>query len=40
MTHVFNERLKELAKDADREKALKEVANATAKEKLKAVNTA
>ena len=40
MTHVFNERLKELAKDADREKALKEVANATAKEKLKAVSTA
>ena len=39
MTHVFNERLKELAKDADREKALKDVDNATAKEKLKAVNT-
>ena len=40
MTHVFNERLKELAKDANREKELKDVTNATAKEKLKAINTA
>ena len=33
MTHVLGERLKELAEDADREKALKDVTNATAKEK-------
>ena len=33
MTHVLGERLKELAEGADREKALKDVTNATAKEK-------
>ena len=36
MTHVLGERLKELAKDADWEKALKDVANAAAEEKGKA----
>ena len=36
MTYVLSERLKELAEDADREKALKDVANASAKEKGKA----
>ena len=35
MTHVLGERLKELAEDADCEKALKDVANAIAKEKGK-----
>ena len=35
MTHVLGERLKELAEDDDREKALKDVANAIAKEKGK-----
>ena len=37
MTHVLGKRLKELIEDADREKALKAVANAAAKEKGKAV---
>ena len=37
MTYVLDERLKELTEDADREKALKDVANATAKEKGMAV---
>ena len=36
MTHILGERLKELAEDTEREKALKDVANATAKEKGKA----
>ena len=36
VTYVLSERLKELAKDDEREKALKDVANATAKEKGKA----
>ena len=36
LTHILDERLKELTEDADREKALKDVANATAKEKGKA----
>ena len=40
MTHVLGERLKELAEDADREKALKDVANATAKEKGKEAEVA
>ena len=35
LSHVIDERLKELSEDADREKALKEVAAATAKEKVK-----
>lgn len=33
LTHVLDERLKEFAKEADQEKALKEVAAATTKEK-------
>ena len=37
MAHVLNERLKELAEDAEREKALKDVVVATTKEKSKAV---
>ena len=37
MTHVLGERLKELAEDADWEKTLKDVANATVKEKVKVV---
>ena len=37
LSHVIDERLKELSEDADREKALKEVAAATMKEKVKAV---
>ena len=36
MTHVLGKRLKELTEDADREKALKAVANAATKEKGKA----
>ena len=36
MTHVLGKRLKELIEDADREKALKAVANAATKEKGKA----
>ena len=40
MTHVLGERLKELAEDADREKALKDVANAIAKEKGKEAEVA
>ena len=36
MTYVLGERLKELTEDADWEKALKDVANAMAKEKGKA----
>ena len=37
MTHVLGKRLKELIEDADREKALKAVTNAAAKEKGKAI---
>lgn len=40
MTYVLGEKLKELAEDADQEKALKDVANATAKEKGKAIEAA
>ena len=40
MTYVLGERLKDLTEDADREKALKDVANATAKEKGMAVEAA
>lgn len=40
MTHVLDERLKEFTEDADREKALKDVANATAKEKGKEAKVA
>ena len=35
LTHILGERLKELAEDANSEKALKDVANATTKEKGK-----
>ena len=37
LNYILNERLKELAEDADREKALKDVTNASAKEKGKAI---
>ena len=37
MAHVLNERLKELAEDAEWEKALKDVVVATTKEKIKVV---
>jgi len=40
MTHILCERLKELIKDAEREKALKHMANANAKEKGKAAKVA
>ena len=40
MTYVLAERLKELTEDANREKALKDVTNATAKEKGMAVEAA
>ena len=40
LTHVLDGRLKELAEDAKREKALKDVAEVTAKEKTKAATTA
>ena len=40
MTHILSERLKELAEDAEREKALKDVANDNAKEKSKAIEVA
>ena len=40
MTHIFGERLKELAEDAEREKALKDFANANMKEKGKAAEVA
>ena len=36
MTHILGERLKELAEDAEREKALKDIANDNVKEKGKA----
>ena len=37
MNHILSERMKELIEDVDWEKALKEVFNATTKEKSKAV---
>ena len=40
LTHVLDEQLKELAKDVKREKALKDVAANTAKEKGKAADVA
>nr|XP_023904602.1 uncharacterized protein LOC112016306 [Quercus suber] len=40
MTHVLDKRLKELVEDADREKALKDIANATAKEKSRPAEAA
>lgn len=40
LTYVLDGRLKELSEDAEREKALKEVAAATAKEKVKATKAA
>ena len=36
MTYILSERLKELTEDAERQKALKDVANANVKEKGKA----
>ena len=36
MTHILGERLTELVEDAEREKALKDVANDNVKEKNKA----
>jgi len=40
MTHILGERLKELVEDADREKVLKDIANANVKEKGKAIEAA
>ena len=40
MTHILGERLTELAKDVEQEKALKDVANDNAKEKSKAAKVA
>ena len=40
LTHVLNGWLKELSEDAEREKALKDVATVTTKEKTKAAETA
>ena len=40
MNHILGKRMKELIEDVDWEKALKEVFNATAKEKSKAVEVA
>lgn len=40
LTYVLNERLKELTKDAEQEKALKDVAAVTTKEKGKAAAAA
>ena len=40
LTHILDEKLKELAKDAEWEKALKDVAIATTKEKGKAAKVA
>ena len=37
MAHIFDERMKELAEDAKREKALKDVVVATTKDKGKVV---
>ena len=40
LAYVINERLKETAEDAEREKALKEVAIATTKDKRRAAEVA
>jgi len=40
ITHVLTERMKELAEEAEQEKALKDVANATARDKGKAAEVA
>ena len=40
LTHILGKRLKELAEDAEREKVLKDVAIASAKEKGKAAEAA
>ena len=40
MTHILGERMKELTEDVDREKALKEVANAMTKEKSQVTKVA
>ena len=40
MTHIVNERMKELSEDAEWEKAPKDVAKAMAKEKVKAIEIA
>lgn len=37
ITHILGERMKELAEEAEREKALKDVANATTRDKGKVV---
>ena len=37
ITHILGERMKELAEEAKREKAMKDVANATARDKGTAV---
>ena len=40
LTHILSKRLSELAKDTEREWALKYVANAMARDKVKAAETA
>ena len=40
MGHILDGRLKELSKDADREKSVRETAVKTTKEKIKAADTA
>ena len=40
LTHIVDERMKELSKDAEQEKALKDVAKVMVKEKVKAAETA
>ena len=40
ITHILGERMKELAEEAKREKALKDVANATTRDKGKFVEAA
>ena len=39
LTHIFDEKMKELSEDVKREKALKDVAEAMMKEKVKAAET-
>ena len=40
MTHILSERMKEMAEDVEREKALKDVAEDTVKEKGKVADAA
>ena len=40
ITYILGERMKEFAEEAEREKALKDVANATARDKGKAAEVA